>query len=190
VAVPVPDAGIPPERVGAARGAIRDNARPSRADGRLWELKGILFCPCGCRTVPHNSRRGGKRYHYYACGRYRHEGPGACEHRKNWPAEALERAVRRYVLDLLRNPEVMRRQVEQALQDEIAALRAPERKIGAWAGRLAETDRLRVAYQRQQAEGLMTLEESASAGPRRRASSLPCGIPSGASTSCGLTPSS
>lgn len=51
--------------------------------------------------------------------------PAACEHRKNWPAEALEQAVRRYVLELLRNPEAMRRQVEQALQDEIAALRAP-----------------------------------------------------------------
>jgi hypothetical protein len=39
------------------------------------------------------------------------------------------------------------------------ALRDPERKIEAWSGRLAETDRLRVAYQRQQAEVLMTLEE-------------------------------
>lgn len=42
---------------------------------------------------------------------------------------------------------------------EIAALRNPEQQIGVWAGKLAEIDRLRVAYQRQQAEGLMTLEE-------------------------------
>jgi chromosome segregation ATPase len=53
----------------------------------------------------------------------------------------------------------MRRQVEQALQDEMAALRDPERKIEAWASRLAEIERVRVAHQRQQAEGLMTLEE-------------------------------
>jgi hypothetical protein len=59
----------------------------------------------------------------------------------------------------LRSPEVMRQQVEQALQEEIAALRNPERRIEAWAGRLIEIDRMRVAYRRQQAEGLMTIEE-------------------------------
>ena len=159
VAVPVLDAGIPREWVDAARAAIRDNVCPSRADERFWELMGVLFCPCGCRMVPYNSRRGGKRYHYYACGRYRREGPAACEHHKNWPADELERAARQYVLGLLRNPEVMRQQVEQQLQSEIAALRNPERKIKAWMGRLAEADRMRMAYQRQQAEGLMTLEE-------------------------------
>jgi hypothetical protein len=159
VAVPVPDAGIPRERVEAARAAIKDNVRPSRADGRFWELKGILFCPCGCRMVPYNSRRGGKRYHYYACGRYRREGPAACEHHKNWPAEALEQGTRQYVLELLSNPEVMRQHVEQQLESEIAALCNPERKIKAWMDRLEEADRMRVAYQRQQAERLMSLEE-------------------------------
>ncbi len=53
----------------------------------------------------------------------------------------------------------MRQQVEQQLESEIAALRNPERKIKAWMDRLAEADHMRVAYQRQQAEGLMTLEE-------------------------------
>jgi cell division protein FtsB len=159
IAVPVPDAGVPREWVDAARAAIRDNVRPSRADERSWELKGILFCPCGCRMVPYNSRRGGKRYHYYACSRYRREGPSACEHRKNWPAEVLEHAARQYVLELLRNPETMRQQVEQEIESEIAALHNPERKINAWTARLTEADRMRVAYQRQQAEGLMSLEE-------------------------------
>ncbi len=37
----------------------------------------------------------------------------------------------------------MRRQVEQALQDEMAALRDPERKIEAWAGKQAGRDRTR-----------------------------------------------
>ncbi|MDP8899702.1 MAG: recombinase family protein, partial [Actinomycetota bacterium] len=159
IAVPVPDAGVPREWVDAARAATKDNVRSSRADQRSWELKGILFCPCGCRMVPYNSRRGGKRYHYYACGRYRREGPAACEHRKNWSADSLEGAVRRYVLALLRDPEVLRRQVRQSLRDEIAALRNPESKIRAWAGKLSEVDRVRLTYQRQQAEELMTLEE-------------------------------
>jgi transposase InsO family protein len=63
VAVPVPDAGISREWVDAAQAAIKDNVRPSRVDERSWELKGVLFCPCGNRMVPYNSRRGGKRYH-------------------------------------------------------------------------------------------------------------------------------
>lgn len=74
-------------------------------------------------------------------------------------AATLEQAARKQVIELLRNPETLRRQVEQTLQEEIAALRNPERKIVAWASRLAETVRMRVAYQRQQAEGLMSLEE-------------------------------
>jgi hypothetical protein len=78
---------------------------------------------------------------------------------KNWPAEALEHAARRYVLELLHNPETMRRQVEREVHNEIAALRDPERKTKAWMDRLEEADRMRVAYQRQQAEGLMTVEE-------------------------------
>lgn len=49
----------------------------------------------------------------------------ACEHRKNWPADTLEQATRQYVLNLLGNPEVMRRQVEPVVQKEIAALRNP-----------------------------------------------------------------
>ena len=81
----MPDAEIPCEWVDEARAAIKDNVRPSRADGRIWELKGLLLCPYGCRMVPYNSRRGGKRYHYYACGRYRREGPTACEHGKTGP---------------------------------------------------------------------------------------------------------
>ena len=130
----------PGRRVSSASRKILALGRAS-AEGRSvrsCSSKGILFCPCGSRMVPYNSRRGGKRYHYYACVRYRREGPGACEHRKNWPAETLEWAAREYVLELLRNP---------------------ERKIGAWASRLAEIDHVRLAYQRQQAEGLMTLEE-------------------------------
>lgn len=74
-------------------------------------------------------------------------------------AATLEQAARKQVIELLRNPETLRRQVKQTLQEEIAALRNPERMIVPWASRLAETDRMRVAYLRQQAEGLMSLEE-------------------------------
>jgi hypothetical protein len=56
-------------------------------------------------------------------------------------------------------PETMRQQVEEQVESEIAALHNPERKIKPWTDWLEEADRTRVAYQRQQAEELMTLEE-------------------------------
>ena len=61
----------------------------------------------------------------------RSEGPAACEHHKNWPAEALKHAAREYVLELLHKPETMRQQGEEQIESEIAALRNPERKIKA-----------------------------------------------------------
>ncbi len=96
IAVPVPDAGIPREWVEAARAAIKDNVRPSKAANRDWELKGILYCPCGCRLSPSNNSRGGKSYRYYACTSYRRNGPAGCEHGRYWPADKLEQQIREF----------------------------------------------------------------------------------------------
>jgi hypothetical protein len=67
IAVPVPDAGIPRERVDAARVAIRDNVKFSHAGGRFWELSGLMKClRCGRgmlgNSLPNGSRT--KIYHY------------------------------------------------------------------------------------------------------------------------------
>jgi hypothetical protein len=40
VGVPIPDSGIPPEWVDAARERIKDNRVPSKAGDRFWELSG------------------------------------------------------------------------------------------------------------------------------------------------------
>ena len=159
VAVPVPDAGISREWVDAARAAIKDNVRQSRVDGRSWELKGILFCPCGCRMAPYNSRRGSKRYHYYACSRYRREGASACEHHKNWPAEALEQAARQFVLELIGDPETLREQVEAEHAREKATLRDTRKQVAALAHRLAEADAERDRYNRLYAHGKLSDDE-------------------------------
>jgi site-specific DNA recombinase len=159
VAVPVPDAGISREWVDAARAAIKDNVRQSRVDGRSWELKGILFCPCGCRMAPYNSGRGGKRYHYYACSRYRREGPSACEHHKNRPAEALEQAARQFVLELIRDPETLREQVETEVAREKTALRDTRKQLATLAHRLAEADAERDRYNRLYARSKLTDDE-------------------------------
>ena len=108
-------------------------------------------------TAAYNSRRGGKHYRYYACARLRREGASACEHHNNWPADALEQAVREYIIRLLGNPETMPRQIEQALRNGIAALRNPERKIKARTDRLGSRPHAR-GVPAPAGRGLMTPE--------------------------------
>lgn len=155
IAVPVPDAGVPRDHVDAARERTKDNVRPARAAGRYWELKGIVYCPCGCRLSP---RTAGK-YYYYVCTRHSRDGKAACEHGKNWPAEAVEGEVRQFALNLIRNPEVLREDIQAEADRLKEMLRRPERQIRHWADQLAAIERKRADFQDQAAEGLMTLDE-------------------------------
>jgi len=64
------------------------------------------------------------------------------------------------VSDLLKDPSRLRAGLKELIEDERRALRGnPDQGIRAWAKKLAEVDRKRSAYQDQQAEGLITLEE-------------------------------
>ena len=57
-------------------------------------------------------------------------------------------------------PDRLRAGLEKLIEEERAALRGnPDRESRTWANKLAEVDRKRSAYQDQQAEGLITLEE-------------------------------
>jgi hypothetical protein len=68
--------------------------------------------------------------------------------------------VWRFIADLLKDPERIRAGMERLIDEERNAGRGdPERESKAWAEKLAECDRLRKAYQQQQAAGFMTLEE-------------------------------
>ncbi len=110
----------------------------------------------------HNSctylRTAGK-YRYYRCTRYARDGKAACKHGKNWPAEALEDDVRLFALNLIRNPEVLRENVQAEADRLKETLRRPERQVEQWAEQLVAIDRKRAAYQDQQAAGYMTLDE-------------------------------
>src|SRR3712207_7410457 len=57
IAVPVPDAGIPRELVDAAREAVKDNRRPSRAGNRFWQLSGGLLRCGACDRSMASTRR-------------------------------------------------------------------------------------------------------------------------------------
>jgi flagellar motility protein MotE (MotC chaperone) len=64
------------------------------------------------------------------------------------------------VSGLLKDPSRLRAGLEKVIEEERRALRGnPAQEIKAWARKLAEVDRKRSAYQDQQAEGLITLDE-------------------------------
>jgi hypothetical protein len=64
------------------------------------------------------------------------------------------------VSGLLKNPDRLRVGLERLIAEERRASRGnPKREEAAWARKLTEVDRKRGAYQDQQAEGLITLDE-------------------------------
>ena len=167
VAVPVSLGDAPPASRGlveAAREAIKDNRLPSTSGHRFWELSGggILRCSlCQGRMAPHSFRKksSGQRYYYYRCvKRWQYK---ACEHGKNHDAKELEAQVWELISDALKDPEQLRADLETMIEHKRKARRGgdPEREARAWLEKLAEADRKRNAYQDQQAEGLLTLDE-------------------------------
>jgi hypothetical protein len=165
IAVPVPDSGIPREVVDAAREAIADNKPPSSNGDRFWELSGgILRCgECGLRMRTTVTRTAGKNYYYhyyyYICKKH-HEQWDACPNRQNRRADKLEPLVWARVYDIMTNPEQLRDDLDTMIEIKRNEARGdPQREAKAWLDKLAEIDRKRSAYQDQQAEGLITLDE-------------------------------
>jgi site-specific DNA recombinase len=163
IAVPVPDSGIPRERVDAARAAIRDNRKVSFNGRRFWELSGGVACCglCGARmeTSAVNGRNGRKHF-YYRCWRRNRFGDDACPRPSNYPARRIEPTVWEFVSNLLKDPERLRAGLEETIEEERKGLRGdPERETKVWLEKLAETDRKRSGFQDMAAEGLITFDE-------------------------------
>jgi len=160
IAIPTPDAGVPREHGGAARAAIKDNVRPSDAGRRFWNLKGLAYCPCGGRLTPHTiyNKRSAKPLFYYCCYTRRSD-RDACPYVKYLPAEKLEHLVEAFVLDLIRNPETLREQVEAEAAREKAAMRNTRKQVASLAHRLAEADAERDRYNRLYARGKLSDDE-------------------------------
>ena len=156
IAVPVVDAGVPKEWVGAAREAIRYNVRSASAGRRLWELSGgVGYCACGRRLSTHtNAGRAGRRPQYhYVCSHRRRHGSGACPHAKFHKAEEIEGRVRAFVYRLLHDPEALRRQVLTSLELDRVSLGRVEEEAGVLLEQIAEADRERDGYLRLAAKG-------------------------------------
>jgi site-specific DNA recombinase len=163
IAVPVPDAGIPREWVEKARAAVKDNARSPDAGRRFWELKSLLFCPCGRRLTTFVARRKYKTTSYttyhYVCSHRRRHGAGSCEHARYHTAHEIEGRVRKLVLDLVSRPEVMMERVREDVAREKERLRHSDKERAGWAKELTEVERRRDAYVEMRADGDITKEE-------------------------------
>jgi len=166
IALPVPDSGIPRELVEAARAVVEANRKPARAGRRFWDLTGgIAYCGvCGktmCATHSTKTKKGRiYGYHYYCCSQRNRHGPDACANSHRPRAEELETAVWGIVSGLLKDPDRLRAGLQKLIEAERRAVRGnPDKVAEVWAKKLTEVDRKRGAYQDQQAEGLITLDE-------------------------------
>ena len=166
IAVPVPNSGIPREVIEAARAAIESNRRPACAGRRFWELTGgVARCgECGwtmCATHSTSTKKGRTyAYDYYRCSNRDRYGLEACANSHKPRADKLEPEVWGFVSNLLKTPDLLRAGLERLIEEERSAARGdPNREFEVWAKQLAEVDRKRSAFQDQQAEGLITLDE-------------------------------
>jgi hypothetical protein len=159
----VPDAGIPRQWVEGARAVVKDNARRPDAGRRFWELKSLLFCPCGRRLTTFVARRKYKSKDYftyhYVCSHRRRHGSGTCEHARYHTARDVEGRVRRLILDLIRRPEVMMERVREDVEREKERLKSADRERLAWVEELAKVERKRNALIEMRSDGDITKEE-------------------------------
>ena len=163
VAVPVPNVGVLRELVDTARERIRYNTRTSKAGDDFWELSGgVFFCGgCGNRMVAHRSRRTPDSPYiaYYRC-ETRKQRKAACPMPKSHRSDKIELLVWEFVSGLLKNPLRLRVGLEKMIEEKKENMRGdPDREARTWLDKLAEVDRKRSAFQDQQAENLITIDE-------------------------------
>jgi site-specific DNA recombinase len=163
IGIPVPDSGIPPEVVDAARERRGTYRKAATGSDRYWNLSGgVLRCgECGCvmSGVPTGKRKGLRRY-YYRCPNRARNGLRACSMNKNFRAQRLEAEVWREVLSLLKEPERLRVGIEHMIKEEQAALhKDPTQEIKRWRAEIEKIEQMRGGYLDQQAEGVITMGE-------------------------------
>ncbi len=165
ITVPIPNAGVPREWVEAAREAIKNNRRASNAGRRFWELSGgIMRCgACGYAMTTHTTtpKKGRSRYfYYYTCRTYYKKGRDVCPGGMYTPAAKLEERIWEALCDTLKDPELLRADLDAMIEQEKSGCRGdPDRETALWADRISEVDRKRARYQEMAASDLITLDE-------------------------------
>lgn len=162
IAVPTPDPGIPRELVDAAREAIKGNRRSPTANRRFWELSGGLArCGlCAGRMQPDTKTNPSGLFYYYRCAHNRKNGTAGCANYKSYPAPEIEARVWEFVRERVMDPDTLRADLDLLVEMERDGMRGnPQQEAKAWLEALSKVNRKRAAYQDQQAEGLITLDE-------------------------------
>ena len=128
IAIPIVDPGIDPALVDAAREAVKDNVRPSRANDRTWELSGgVMFC-AGCGRRMGNSTRShykvsGERVlqFYYRCPRgARADG---CDNNRNLRADHTDTLVWDAITEITKDPHQLVASLDRLVEQEKSRLR-------------------------------------------------------------------
>jgi len=165
IAVPVPDCGVPPELVVAARNAVKDNRSPSSAGRRVFDLSGgVLHCAACGRRMGGTSvldPKTNRRYFYYVCSRLRNSDSHGCQTKiRSVRADVLEPRIWGFVSGLIPEPGRLRRGLEAMIEEEERGSRGdPDREAKVWHEKLQEAERMRSGYQDLAARGLLTYEE-------------------------------
>lgn len=165
IAVPVPDCGVPPELVDAAREDVKDNRSPSSAGRRVFDLSGgVLHCAACGRRMGGTSvldPKTQRRYFYYVCSRLRNADTHGCKTKiRSVRADVLEPRIWEFVSGLILEPGRLRRGLEAMIEEEERAGRGdPDREAKVWHEKLQEAERMRSGYQDLAARGLLTYEE-------------------------------
>jgi site-specific DNA recombinase len=160
VAIPVPDCGIPPHVVDAARTARSEYRKPA-STGYFWQLSGGVIRCGGCGHAMSGVHTGnkGKRRPYYRCHYRARNGPDTCPNAKHHRAERIEADIWREVLSLLKNPDRLRIGIERFIEEERAAQDTPTHEQRHWHAELEKIERRRSGHLDQQAEGLISMAE-------------------------------
>jgi site-specific DNA recombinase len=161
VAIPVPDCGIPPHVVDAARTARSEYRKPA-STGYFWQLSGGVIRCGGCGHAMSGVHTGnkGKRRPYYRCHHRARNGPGTCPNAKYHKAERIEAEVWCEVSSLLKDPERLRVGIERFLDEKRAALQdTPTHGLRYWHAELEKIERRRDGHLDQQAGGLISMAE-------------------------------
>lgn len=161
VPIPVPDCGVPPEWVRAARERVSQNVRWKQSTDPAIRLRGRIYCACGYAmtslvTGSENRKKSGGKRRYYVCSQHRKRGP--CPYNKFHRVLETEERVERFVLSLIKDPATLREKVEQQADRERRALRDTDREARGLRGRLEKLEVMEDGYSEQQAEGLLTMD--------------------------------
>ncbi len=157
VALPVPDLGIPPEWVDAARAKVADNTKPTRSDdGWPRELHGFVYCPYCERSLTTFKNKNNPPGRYYVCSRLRQDGRAACPDAAYRPAAELEKEVMGFVGRILKDPEQLLSRLDERIAEEHQRLHDPEEEAETLARRIEALDAERRGYLRLNARGAMT----------------------------------